>query len=265
MATILLVGGTPLRGQPGSEPQPAPRRADGRIELGAPAGEPAGLWIGNGGRLAENPNSYEARTTRNAPIHIDDVPIQDWALALTNDRHQQFLAYEPHARCKPSGGPREFITPYGFEVLQVPELERVYIFDIGGPHTFRVVYMDGREHPEDRTPSYYGHSVGRWDGDTLVVDSVGFNERFWMNRDGIPHTDQLHLVERFTRPDYDTLDYDVTIDDPGAFTDVWTSGFALGWTEDVEIWEYICQDNNSFADNIIDSFGETEPPSRIVP
>lgn len=248
----------------GNPDRPAPRRSDGRIELGSATGEPPGLWVGNGGRLAVNPDSYEPRTTLNAPIHIDDVPIQDWARALTNDRHAQFLSYEPHARCKPSGGPREFVTPYGFEILDLPELDRILIFDIGGPHTYRIVFMDGRPHPDDLSLSYYGHSVGRWEGDTLVVDSVGFNERFWMNRDGIPHTDRLHLVERFTRPDHDTLRYEVTIDDPGAFTDQWTTGFDLGWTQG-EIWEYVCQDNNSFADNIVDSFGQPEPPSRVVP
>ena len=109
------------------------------------------------------------------------------------------------ARCKPSGGPRQFITPYGFEILELPEIKRVYVWDIGGPHSFRVIYTDGRPHPKDLEPTYYGHSVGRWEGDTLVVDAVGFSEKFWFSRDGLPHTDQLHLTERITRTNMNTL------------------------------------------------------------
>jgi len=253
------------RGGAPSEPSaPTPRGPDGRPILGALPGS-KGLWVGNGGRLAVNPNSYEPRSNVNAPIHIDDIPLQDWARAMVDVRHETFLSYEPHARCKPSGGPREFITPYGLEILDVPELERIYIFDIGGPHTYRIIFMDGREHPEHMSPTYYGHSVGRWEGDTLVVDTVGFSERFWMNRDGLPHTDRLHLIERLTRSDFDTLDYEVTIDDPGAYDDTWNSGFSIRWTETTEIFEYICQDNNTFPENIINAYGEPEVPSRVVP
>ncbi len=244
--------------------RPAPRHPDGRPNLGPLPGE-TGLWVGNGGRLAVNPNNYEYRRTLNAPIHIDDVPLKPWARAIVDERHVTFLSYEPHARCKPSGGPREFVTPYGLEIVDLPELERIYIFDIGGPHTYRIVYMDGRSHPENPTPSYYGHSIGRWDGDTLIVDTVGFNERFWMNRDGLPHTDRMRLIERITRTDFDTLQYDVTIDDPGAYDAPWESGFSIQWTPDREIFEYICQDNNTFPSNIINAYGEAETPSRVVP
>ena len=87
--------------------------------------------------------------------------------------------------------------------------------------------MDGRPHPKDLVPSYYGHSTGRWDGDTLVIDTVGFNEKFWIDRQGIPHTDKLHMTEKLTRTDYNTIKYEVTIDDPGAYTKPWTSGFNL--------------------------------------
>jgi hypothetical protein len=265
---VLGVGVQPASAQRGGAPDqeaaPTPRWPDGRPNLGPLAGE-SGLWVGNGGRLAINPGSYEARSTLNAPIHIDDVPLQDWARALVASRHEVFLSYEPHARCKPSGGAREFITPYGLEVIDFPHLERAYIFDLGGPHTYRTIYMDGRGHPEDLTPSYYGHSIGHWEGDTLVVDTVGFNERFWMNRDGLPHTDRMHLVERITRTDFDTLEYEITIDDPGAYTDTWTSGFAINWSPDTELFEYVCQDNNTFPENIINAYGEAEVPSRIVP
>ena len=251
---VLLMVATPLvlpppalsQGARGGGPsRPAPRWPDGRINFNSAPGEP-GLWTGNGGRLAVNPNSYEPNTTRNAPIHIDDAPLQDWARALTNFRHLSALADEPHTRCKPSPGPREFVTPYGIEILDVPELKRIFVLDVGGPHTFRTIFMDGRSHPEgkDLVHSYYGHSIGRWEGDTLVIDTVGINEKSWMNRDGIPHTDRLHLIERISRPDHNTLRYEVTMEDPGAFTAPWSSAFSLNWAAGNEMFEYICQDNN---------------------
>ncbi|PYS38795.1 MAG: hypothetical protein DMG14_16345 [Acidobacteria bacterium] len=210
--------------------RPVPRWPDGRVNLNSPPGE-KGLW-GGSGRLAVNPRSYEPRTTLRAPIHIDDVPLQDWARALVDYRHINFLKDEPYTRCKPSPGPRLWLTAYGFEILDVPELQRIYVFNNGGPHSFHTIYMDGRTHPKgkDLVPGYLGHSVGHWEGDTLVVDSVGFNERVWMNRDALPHTDQLHLIERLTRVDFNTLKYEITVDDPGAYTAPWTTGFSLQWT-----------------------------------
>ena len=135
---------------------------------------------------------------------------------MAADREKNQL--EPHTRCKPSGTARQFITPYGVEIVELPDVKRVFIFDIGGPHTYRTIYTDGRSHPRPLDPSYYGHSIGRWDGDTLIVDTIGFNEGFWMDRRGAPHTDRLRTVERFTRTDSRTIKYELTIDDPGAYT-----------------------------------------------
>ena len=128
-------------------------------------------------------------------------------------------------------------------VVDMPELERVYILTTSNAMTYRIIYMDGREHPKNLTPSYFGHSVGHWDGDTLVVDSVGYNDVSWQNRDGLPTTDKLHLIERFTRTDMNTLDYKVTIDDPGAYTRPWTSSWDLHWVAGQELPEFYCQDN----------------------
>jgi hypothetical protein len=104
--------------------------------------------------------------------------------------------------------------------------------------------MDGREHPKDLEPSYYGHSVGHWEGDTLVIDSVGFNEKTWIHG-SYPTTKQLHVIERITRPALDLLTYRFTIDDPGAYTQPWEAG---GWNNSRwppgdEMFEYICQDD----------------------
>jgi len=126
----------------------------------------------------------------------------------------------------------------------------------------RTIHMDGREHPKGRDliPTFYGHSIGRWEGDTLVVDTVGFNEQNWIDTEGLMHTDQYHQIERFTRTDFNTLRYEVTIDDPGAYTAPWTAGFLLRWDAGAEIFEYICQENNKNPDMTIDDDGK--PLSR---
>jgi hypothetical protein len=222
---------------------PTPRGPDGRVNLGAPPGE-KGVWERRNEHLVNNPNSYQAAATRSARIHIDQVPLQPWAKALTNDRHLSGLASEPYTRCKPAGGPREMMSPYGLEIVEFAALKRIHIFNVSNAQTYRTIYMDGREHPKSLEPSYLGHSIGRWEGDTLVIDTVGFNESFWMNRDGLPHTTQLHLTEKLTRTNFDTLNYEVTIDDPGAYTAPWTSGYTLGWQKGNELFEYECQENN---------------------
>jgi hypothetical protein len=135
------------------------------------------------------------------------APLQPWARALVDHRHASGLAREPYTRCKPAGGPRQFMSPYGLEIVDMPQLEGVYVFNISNAQSFRVIYMDGRGHPANLTRNYFGHSTGRWEGDTLVIDTVGFRERFWMNRDGLPHTSQLHLIERLTRVDFDNWNY----------------------------------------------------------
>ena len=104
--------------------------------------------------------------------------------------------------------------------------------------------MDGRAHPQNLSPSYRGDSVGHWEGDTLVVDTVGFNEGAWVSETcGMPTTEKLHTIERLTRTDFTTIKYEITVDDPGAYTATWKSGFYMRWTPGVESFELVCQDN----------------------
>jgi hypothetical protein len=249
--------------------KPVPRFADGTVNLGSTPNE-IGLWVPpNAGdeRLVEldDPNTpdpfainsnplqrtprFENATTPTqfkGKITESRVPFQPWARALY-DQHQ-VNQWEPHTRCKPSGGPRALLTPYGVEFLQKPEEKALYIIDIGGPHSMRVIPMDGRPHPKDLVPSYLGHSSGHWEKDTLVVDTIGFNERFWYDRHGLPHTENLHTVERFSRPDFNTLMYELTVDDPGAYTATWSTALLLRWNNAAEVFEYVCQDNNHFPE-----------------
>jgi len=241
-------GGRGGRGrQAGPPPAPAPRNSEGRVTLAGVTLADRGVWLPGSGGFS-------------APTAVDgEIPFQPWAEAMLADRRANQL--EPHARCKPSGGIRQFLTPYGVEIVELPGAQRIYIFDIGGPHTFRTVYMDGRTHPTDMEPTFYGHSIGWWEGDTLVVDTRGYNEGFWIDRAGLPTTNQLHTLERFTRVNAVRIDYTLTIDDPGAYTRPWTSALDLRWEDGTELFEYVCQQAN-YAHNLM--VGEFESVDRTT-
>ena len=228
---------------------PAPRSATGQISLEGANGQ-VGLWTPMFGIL-------------DPILEFPKVPFQPWAKALYVARQTDEL--EPHTRCHPSGVARQFMTPYGVEFLEMPELQRLYVFDEGGPHTFRIVYMDGRSHPNNLVPSAYGHSIGWWEGDTLVVDSIGYNEKFWLDRRGLPHTDQLHTLERFTRTGLSGMKYEATIDDPGAYTAPWTGWFYLSFDPGQELWEYVCQQANYAGELMVGSFKTMDRTTQIVP
>jgi hypothetical protein len=234
----------------GPPPGPPPRSADGRALLGGATPAIKGVWLpGEGGAQAAG--------------DVASVPLQPWARALLADRRVNQL--EPHTRCKPSGGIRQFLTPYGVEFVEFPEIQRIYIFDIGGPHTYRTIYLDGRTHPTNLQPSYYGHSIGWWEGDTLVVDTTGFNESFWIDRRGTPHTEKLRILERFTRVDTVTIKYEVTLDDPGALTAPWKTGFNLRWEDGTELFEYVCQQSNYAPTLMVGGETSIDRSSAIVP
>ena len=241
-------------GQGGREaappPRPAPRDANGRAILGGENPKDKGLWLPVFG--ITDPILAAAK-----------VPFQPWAKAVYDDRQKHEL--EPHTRCKPSGVARQFLTPYGVEFVDLPELERVYIFDVGGPHTYRTVYMDGRAHPRDLTPSFYGHSIGWWEGDTLNVDTIGYNEAFWLDRRGLPHTEALHTLEKFTRTNQAQVKYEVTVDDPGAYTAPWTTTFNLRRENGQELFEYVCQQANYAGELMVGDQTKVDRKTDIVP
>jgi hypothetical protein len=277
--------------------QPAPRTADGHIVLGNTA-TLKGVWIGgglgfcNGNTVAAPPSLNPGATNQQAAQPAaggragraggaapagggpgggrgaaagpcTPIPYLAWTRAVSDDRRRMQL--EPHTRCKPSGGPRQWLTPYGAEFLELPEQKVAYIFDIGGPHTYRTIYMDGRKHPAKLTPSFYGHSIGWWEGDTLVVDSVGFNEDFWIDRGQVPHTTQLHLIEKYTRTALDTMRYELTVDDPGAYSAPFTGVSSLRWENGTELFEYVCQQENYAFTLMVGEGTSVDRTSAIVP
>jgi hypothetical protein len=265
MLSAPTVGAQARDGSAPSPPPPAPRWPDGIINLGAVPGT-TGLWEG-AEPLATNPRNYESVAGRPRPglVDLKEVPLQPWAQALLDARHARFLADEPYTRCKPSPAARSFGTAYGIELLNIPGTDWIYLFQTGGAHSYRVVYTDGRAHPARVVPSAFGHSIGWWERDTLVIDTIGIDESAWLERWALPHTDRLHTIERVTRLDLNTLKYELTVDDPGAYTARWTSGYTLRWTPNQETFEYVCQQNNYGPQMMVGVEGGDTRTSAAVP
>ena len=231
----------------------SPRWPDGRVRLGAPPGQ-KGYWGAASTRaLSENSNS---------PVRVNDdgllanladadrvAPFQPWARSLYLYRQRTRLKDDPMARCYPPGGPRQFQIPGGFQFVEQPALGRILVLLGGGNRNWRVIHTDGRppEQAAEAVLSFYGTSVGRWEKDTLVVESSGYNERFWFSKGGLPHTEALRLVERFSRPNLGTLRYEVTVNDPRTYTRPWTGGWSAQWVPDSEIKEWFCEDTPELA------------------
>ncbi|MFZ9511634.1 MAG: hypothetical protein ACO27H_11720 [Burkholderiaceae bacterium] len=253
VATALLALGTlvlPLHAADAPAPAPAPRDASGRVLIANAPGEPIGLWV----------TDY---STRLPFFMVEQIRFKPWAKGLYDARQAHDL--EPHARCKASGAIRQFLTPYGVEIVEFPELQQIYIFDLGGPHSWRTIYLDGRGHPADLDPSNYGHSIGHWEGDTLVVETVGYNTAFWFERAGLPHTESAKTTEYFTRRDARTLDYRFVLDDPLTYDAPVEGRLKMNWRQE-ELFEYVCQQSNyapelMVGDNI-DAIGRS---SIVVP
>jgi hypothetical protein len=217
-------------------PAPAPRLPGGKPDLG----NGKGSW---NPRIIENiAGAGPGAPERRAVEKIVDVTFQPWARQLYEKRLADLQKDDPESRCLPPGIPRLYQTPFPFQIFQLTD-RVLFVFE-GGAHFWRTVFTDGRPHLKDPNPSYLGDSIGHWEGDALVVDTIGFNDRTWLDQDGHPHTEALHTVERFERTDEDTLHYQVTIEDPNAYTRTWTTSYAIPWAPGIEPMEYVCNENN---------------------
>lgn len=200
-------------------PQPAPKGPAPRTREGTP--DLSGVWLG---ALPSDPGMPE--------------PLP-WVEALSKKRLQEMQKDIPSAHCLPFGvamsgvfGPTKFV--------QTPKL--LLIMEEGDPP--RQVFLDGRSHPKDPNPSFYGHSIGRWEGDTLAVDTTGLNSLTWIGFDGFPQTEMQRVTERFRRPDLGHLEVEITVDDPSAFQKPWTMKRTHSLApKDIEIMESICTEN----------------------
>ena len=222
-----------------------PRYDDGTVRFDRVPGE-LGYWnnpskhslVENGVDVAMNEQGKLANIN-----DADQVaPFMPWALGLYKYRQENNFTDDPVKGCISPAGPRHLHYEGGFRIIQDRNYDRVYLIFGGGNRGWRLIHMDGREapDPDEVAGTYYGQSTGHWEGDTLVVESSGFNDRFWFSNGGLPHTPALTLVERFSRPDYDTLEYEVEINDPRTYTRPWTASWTMEWV-DGEIEENFCE------------------------
>jgi hypothetical protein len=146
-------------------------------------------------------------------------------------------------KCSPPGMPYIYLQLFPMQIVQSPK-EVIEFFEYD--HTVRQIFIDGRKHPADRKPSYNGHSIGHWEGDTLVVDTIGLNGKMWLDRVGHPDSDQMHIIERIHRVDDKTLQVDFTFDDPRSYVTPWTALMRFRLQPDWDIMEHVCEDNLAF-------------------
>jgi len=146
-------------------------------------------------------------------------------------------------KCFPPGMPYIYLQIFPMQIVQTPK-EVIEIFEYD--HNVRHIFIDGRKHPDDLTPTYNGHSIGHWEGDTLVVDTVGLNGKLWLDRLGHPESDQMHIVERIHRVDEKTLQVDFTFDDAKSYPKPWTAMLRFRSRPDWDLMELICEDNLAF-------------------
>jgi hypothetical protein len=202
---------------------PAPRTADGKPDL-------SGVW----------------ETIRTTAV---DVPFQPWAQSQANRDRDNLYRDNPGFRCLPPGPGRNVARGVA-KFIQTPELV-VILYDEGGGD-FRQVFLDGRRLIEDPNPTWRGYSVGRWEGDTLVVDTTGFNDRVWLNINGLsPHSEALHVIERYRRLDFGHMELQMTIDDSKTYTKAWTVTATKELRLEDEILEYVCLENERDSPHII--------------
>jgi hypothetical protein len=231
---------------------PTPKWPDGQPRLGAVPVQ-TGYWDEPSSTILVQTGANVQADAYGLLKNMSDIdkvaPFQKWARDLFELRQRSFLKDDPmYVFCMPPGGPRQYQLPYGIQFAEDRDRKRVFVFVGSGNRNYRIIYTDGREQKgqlrgDADNPLYYGRAVGKWEGDTFVVDTKGFNEKFWFSNGGLPHSDKLHLIERISRPDLGTLKYEVTVDDPGAYTKEWTASWTLKWVAGQELPVYYCQDN----------------------
>ena len=256
IAVILAVTAIPAPAQWLNVPDTVPKTKDGKPNLDAPAprksdGKPdlSGIWTGD----YEYAKRY-VRADQVADLAADfkpgEFPIQPWAEALSKERTTGGLAW-PAAHCLPPGIPMLDLGAaiHPLKIIQEPGLV-IILYEFFGEN--RQIFLDGRSLSNDADPTWLGYSVGRWEGDVLVVDSTGFNGKTWIDVAGHPSTDALHITERFRRRDFGHLDLQVTIDDPKAYTKPWTVTMPLHLFPDADLLEFVCNENEGDVKLMVD-------------
>ncbi|HEX3680461.1 MAG TPA: hypothetical protein VHU90_12125 [Galbitalea sp.] len=228
-ATAPAVGNR--RRAPARPKGPTPHLADGTVDL-------SGVWNG-GGPIGD--------VSQGLPKG-EKLEMTPWAEKVFKSRKSKD---DPEANCLPTGVPR--ISPYPWRIVQTPT--HVFILFEGNIHSYRQIFVDGRKHPDDPDPTWYGNSIGHYEGNSLIIDTTGYNDKFWFDFNGHPHTEQLHTIEKYTRTDLGTLEVETQVIDPGAYVKPFTLHFTASLRPKEELMEYICQENQVDAQHLVGGAG----------
>jgi hypothetical protein len=216
-----------------------PRGANGKADLSAPApkkanGQPdlSGIWQVPGLKYLINIA---------ADLKPGEVPFQPWAQTEYRQRMDALGKDDPNNFCLPSIIPEKVAVTSPWKIVETPGT--TYIL-YESRTIFRQIFTDGRSLPKDPNPTWQGYSIGHWDGDAFVVETAGFNGKGWLDTNGHPVTDALHVIERYHRKDFGHMDVEITIDDSKAYTKPWTVTEGAVYQPDTELLEYICEENN---------------------
>jgi hypothetical protein len=213
-----------------------PRTKDGKPNLSAPAprtsdGHPdlSGIW--------QAPN-MSTKYLENLGADGVTIPMLPWAQKLYDERLANFGKDRPSGRCLPHS-----VTDFDSHHMpkKVIQTRQVIVLLFESYHSYRQIFTDGRPLPKDPDPAWFGYSVGKWDGDTLVVSTIGINDKTWLDDSGHPHTDALRVTERFRRPDFGHMQVELTIDDPRAYAKPWTVTIPWVYVPDTELLDWVCE------------------------
>ena len=217
-------------------------------QTAAPTPDLSGLWV----RLRDKGASARGYAVLVLDFGQLELPMTPWAAAKYKAAHSLYRGSDPSTvlsdpifSCFPPGVPRIYLLGFPVQIVQIPG-QVIMLFEYD--HFVRRIYTDGRPHDMNQGPLWMGDSIGKWEGDTLVADTVSFNDKTLLDRVGHPHSDALHLLERIRRVDLDSLEIDITIDDPKAYTKPWGAKLIFELKPDWKIMEQVCEDNASFLD-----------------
>jgi hypothetical protein len=247
-----------------------PRKADGTPDLKArtprlPDGRPdlSGIWHA-GNRIPCTPDlsrfiecgSEIGGSKLTLDLGMDlrgGLPYQPWAAELTKKRTADFSRDDPHVRCLPDNPPRSWTLPHLTKIVHTPKLA-VLLYEVNA--MYRQIFIDGRPFPADMNPTWNGYSVGRWEGDTLVVQTTGFRDNLWIDMNGSPMSGAAKMTEKMRRPNYGTLEIELTIDDPKVYTKPFTVKLAQRLEVDTELVDEFCLENEKSYERMQRSRGK---------
>jgi hypothetical protein len=260
VAAIVALFSAPLPAQWLNYPAPGmPRTPSGLPNLGAPTprtggGRPdlSGIWEAEHNVPCPPTGCWDMRA---GPQFFDittgvkgGVPFQSWAAAIRKARMDANGKDDHETHCLPSGVPRMFLHPTFRKIVQLPQMIVVLLERNA---TYRQIFLDGRPLPQDPQPSWHGYSVGRWEQDTLVVETNGLRDGLWLDRSGAPLTGAARITERFRRVNYGNMDIEVTVNDPQAYTAPWTTTIKQYLVPDTELLDYICLENEKDTQHFV--------------